>query len=79
MNYRQINTLAPTLGIRQAIRQEANARGIPEGKVGQYVGDMERGIQAAIPEFANMLEQQQSEGQIPNPSETVEQVREDMV
>ena len=40
---------------------------------------MERGIQAAIPEFANMLEQQQSEGQIPNPSETVEQVREDMV
>ena len=79
MNYRQINTLAPTLGIRQAIRQEANARGIPEGKVGQYVGDMERGIQAAIPEFANMLEQQQSEGQIPSPSETVEQVREDMV
>lgn len=79
MNYRQANTLAPTLGIRQAIRQEANARGIPEGQVGNYVRDMEGGIREAIPEFANMLEEQQAAGQIPNPTDTTEQVRQDMV
>ena len=79
MNYRQANTLAPTLGIRQAIRQEANARGIPEGQVGNYVRDMEGGIKQAIPEFANMLEEQQAAGQIPNPTDTAEEVRQDMV
>lgn len=79
MNYRQANTLAPTLGIRQAIRQEANARGIPEGQVGNYVRDMEGGIREAIPEFANMLQEQQAAGQIPNPTDTTEQVRQDMV
>ena len=75
MNYRQINTLAPALGIRQAIRNEANARGIPEGQVGQYVSDMERGIQAAIPEFANILDEQRIDGQIPNPEQVMQQVR----
>ncbi len=67
LNYRQANTLCPSLGIRQAIRQEANARGIPEGQVGQFVRDMEKGIQGTIPEFANMLEEQQAMGEIPQP------------
>jgi hypothetical protein len=75
LNYRQINTLSRSLGLRQAIRQEANSRGIPEGKVGQYVNDMERGITAAIPEFANMLEMQQDAGQIPNPTEVRDEVQ----
>lgn len=75
MNYRQINTLSNSLGIRQAIRQEANARGIPEGQVGQYVNDMERGIRGAIPEFANMLEEQEVDGEIPQPSEVREDVQ----
>ena len=79
LNYRQINTLSNSLGIRQAIRQEANQRGIPEGQVGQYVNDMERGIRGAIPEFANMLEEQQAEGEIPNPTEVRDEVREDMI
>ena len=78
MNYRQINTLSNALGIRQAIRQEANARGIPEGQVGQYVNDMERGIKGAIPEFANMLEEQQADGQIPDSKETREAVQQDI-
>lgn len=78
MNYRQINTLSNALGIRQAIRQEANARGIPEGQVGQYVNDMERGIKGAIPEFANMLEEQQADGQIPDSTETREAVQQDI-
>lgn len=78
MNYRQINTLSNALGIRQAIRQEANARGIPEGQVGQYVNDMERGIRGAIPEFANMLEEQQADGQIPDSTETREEVQQDI-
>ena len=75
MNYRQINTLSRSLGLRGAIRQEANARGIPEGQIGQYVNDMERGITAAIPEFANMLEEQRAEGQIPVPSEVKDEVQ----
>lgn len=76
LNYRQINTLSRSLGLRQAIREEANARNIPEGQVGQYVNDMERGITAAIPEFANMLEMQQANGQIPIPNEVKAQVQE---
>ena len=75
MNYREINTLSRSLGLRQAIRQEANNRGVPEGQVGQYVNDMERGITAAIPEFANMLEMQEAAGQIPNPNEVKKQVQ----
>ena len=78
MNYRQINTLSNALGIRQAIRQEANARGIPEGQVGQYVNDMERGIKGAIPEFANILEEQQADGEIPNATETRQEVQNEM-
>jgi hypothetical protein len=78
MNYREINTLSRSLGLRQAIRQEANNRGIPEGQVGQYVNDMERGITAAIPEFANMLEMQEAAGQIPNPSEVKKQVQQEI-
>ena len=77
-NFRQINTLAPALQLRQAIRQEANARGIPEGKVGQYVNDMERGIKGAIPEFANVLEEQEADGQIPNPKDVTASVQEQL-
>jgi hypothetical protein len=75
MNYRQINTLSNALGIRQAIRQEANERGIPEGQVGQYVNDMERGIKGAIPEFANLLEEQQANGDIPQATEVRDAVQ----
>jgi hypothetical protein len=78
MNYREINSLSRSLGLRQAIRQEANNRGIPEGQVGQYVNDMERGITAAIPEFANMLEMQEAAGQIPNPNEVKKQVQQEI-
>ena len=78
MNYREINTLSRSLGLRQAIRQEANNRGIPEGQVGQYVNDMERGITAAIPEFANMLEMQEAIGQIPKPNEVKKQVQQEI-
>lgn len=78
MNYRQINTLSNALGIRQAIRQEANARGIPEGQVGQYVNDMERGIKGAIPEFANLLEQQEANGEIPNSTEVRDEVQDEI-
>ena len=77
-NFRQINTLAPALQLRQAIRQEANARGIPEGQVGQYVNDMERGIKGAIPEFANVLEEQKADGQIPNPKDVMANVQEQL-
>ena len=76
LNYRQINTLSRSLGLRGAIREEANKRGIPEGQVGQYVNDFERGMTAAIPEFADMLEMQQAQNQIPIPSEVKKEVQE---
>ncbi len=79
LNYRQANTLTQALGIRGAIRQEGNARGIPEGQMGNFINDMESGIMGTIPEFANMLQEQQSDGQIPVPSEVVEQVKQNMV
>lgn len=79
MNYRQINTLSNALSLRQAIRQEANNRGIPDAQVGQYVNDMERGIRGAIPEFANMLEEQQVDGQIPDARLTSDEVAQDII
>lgn len=79
LNYRQTNTLTNALGIRQAIRDEANARGIPEGKVGRYVNDMEAGIKGAIPEFANMLDMQMDNGEIPSVEGTVKEVKENMM
>lgn len=79
LNYRQTNTLTNALGIRQAIRDEANARGIPEGKVGRYVNDMEAGIKGAIPEFANMLDMQMANGEIPSVEGTVKEVKENMM
>lgn len=78
LNYRQINTLSSALHIRQAIREEANARGIPEGKVGSYVNDMERGIVQTIPEFANILEMQKSAGEIPRPKDVRQEVEANM-
>lgn len=78
MNYRQINTLSHALQLSQAIRQEANDRGIPEGKVGQYVENMQRGIKGAIPEFANVLDEQMAEGEIPQSTETAEDVKQNM-
>ena len=78
MNYREINTLSRSLGLRQAIRQEANNEVYQKVKVGQYVNDMERGITAAIPEFANMLEMQEAAGQIPNPNEVKKQVQQEI-
>lgn len=79
LNYRQTNTLTNALGIRQAIRDEANARGIPEGKVGRYVNDMEAGIKGAIPEFANMLDMQMASGEIPSVEGTAKEVKENMM
>lgn len=73
MNYRQINTLTTALGISGTIRQEANQRNIPKKDVGRFVNDMNRGIKGSIPEFANMLQQQQAEGEIPPPQPTAEQ------
>ena len=40
---------------------------------------MERGIKGAIPEFANMLEEQQAAGEIPDPTQVRDDVREDMI
>ena len=78
MNYRQINTLSHALKLSQAIREEANARGIPEGQVGQYVDDMQRGITGAIPAFADVLDEQRAEGEIPQPRETALEVKDNM-
>ena len=79
LNYRQANSLTASLGIRGAIRREANARGVEDKDVGRFIGDMERGIMGSIPEFANILQEQQMEGQIPNPREMTDEVRSDII
>jgi hypothetical protein len=79
LNYRQANSLTAALGIRSAIRREANQRGIEDKDIGRFVGDMEKGIVGAIPEFANILQEQQMEGQIPNPREMTKEVRNDII
>jgi hypothetical protein len=78
MNYRQINTLSHALKLSQAIREEANARGIPEGQVGQYVDTMQKGLIDTIPAFADVLEEQEAAGEIPQPRETAEKVKSEM-
>lgn len=78
MNYRQINTLSHALKISQAIREEANARGVPEGKIGQYVDNMQRGIVDTIPEFANILDEQMANGQIPDSRDVAKEVKDNM-
>jgi hypothetical protein len=79
LNYRQANTLTTALGIGGAISQEAYARGVEPGDIGRFVGNMERGIKGAIPEFANMLEEQEAMGEIPKPREVADEVREDII
>ena len=78
LNYRQANTLTSALGISGAIRDEAYKRGVEPGMIGNFVGNMERGIKGAIPEFANMLEEQKAMGEIPNPREVSKQVQQEM-
>ena len=79
LNYRQANTLTSALGISGAIRDEAYKRGVEPGMIGSFVGNMERGIKGAIPEFANMLEEQEALGEIPRPREVADEVREDII
>ena len=79
LNYRQANTLTSALGISGAIRDEANKRGVEPREIGRFVGNMERGIKGAIPEFANMLEEQESMGEIPRPREVTDEVKEDII
>ena len=79
LNYRQINTLTPALGIRGAIAQEAKDRGLTGMSASRFTDSMERGIKGAIPEFANILQEQEAEGQIPNPRNVREEVEQDMI
>ena len=39
---------------------------------------MQQGIKGAIPEFANVLDEQMAENQIPQPRETAMDVKDDM-
>ena len=78
MNYRQANTLKKALGISGAIRQEGLNRGVPDNKMGDFVSNMERGIRGTIPEFANMLEEQMADGEIPKPRDVVQEVQDNM-
>lgn len=64
-NFRQIDSLVQALTMGQAIEQQGQEMGIPQGQMGQFANDMNSIQMAAIPEFANMLAQQQADGQIP--------------
>lgn len=66
VNFRQINSLVGALTMNQAIRQQGQAMGVPQGEMGNFQQAMNNMQMAAIPEFANMLAQQQAAGEIPN-------------
>ena len=46
--------------------------------MGDFVSNMERGIRGTIPEFANMLEEQMADGEIPKPRDVVQEVQDNM-
>lgn len=66
VNFRQINSLMEALTMNQAIRQQGQAMGVPQGDMASFQQAMNNMQMAAIPEFANMLANQQAAGEIPS-------------
>lgn len=67
VNFRQITTLLNSLTINQAISNEGQRLGIPQKDMGDFRNKMQGLQMQAIPEFANLLAQQKSDGEIPDP------------
>jgi hypothetical protein len=66
VNFRQINSLMGALTMNQAIRQQGQEMGVPQGDMASFQQAMNNMQMAAIPEFANMLANQRAAGEIPS-------------
>lgn len=74
VNFRQIDSLVGALTMGQAIQEQGRALGIPQGEMGGFQSAMNDMQLQAIPDFANLLAQQEASGQIPNPTDVREEV-----
>lgn len=82
VDYRQIESLITALGLNERIAQVGNELGIQPKNMNGFVNDMNGFINENIPEFANILQEQIEEEEIPQARETaqnLEQENEEMV
>lgn len=74
VNFRQITSLTQALTMGQAIANQGREMGVPQGDMGKFTNTMNNMQLAAIPEFANILAEQQAEGDIPDVGQTRDEV-----
>ena len=69
VNFRQINSLLDAVTFDDKIVKQGQAMGVKPNNMNGFVSDMKSSMLGAVPEFANMLQQQQASGDIPNPED----------
>lgn len=79
VGYRQIDTLTTALGLNEKIAQVGRDIGIQEKNMGGFVNDMGNLINENIPEFADILQEQLQDGQIPNPKDMVSDIKQENI
>ena len=76
-NYRQIESLMVALGLNEKIAQVGREMGIQDKNLGGFVNDMNNMLQENIPEFANILQEELADNEIPQPKEVADEVRQE--
>lgn len=76
-NYRQIESLMVALGLNEKIAQVGREMGVQDKNLGGFVNDMNSLINENIPEFANILQEQLADNEIPQPKEVADEVRQE--
>lgn len=82
VDYRQIDSLVSALGLNERIKQVGQEMGVQPQNMGGFVNDMNGFINENVPEFADILQEQVQEQEIPNAREIsgpLEQENEEMV
>ena len=74
VNFRQITSLVSALTMSEAITEQGRAIGIPQGKMGEFQSAMRDMQLQSVPDMANMLAQQEAQGEIPNAAEVRDEV-----
>jgi hypothetical protein len=76
-NYRQIDTLTTALGLNEAIMQAGQEAGVTPQNMGGFVSDMNSLIKDSVPDFTDVLANQQEDGEIPQPKNMVADVQQE--
>lgn len=77
VNFKQIDSLLYALTQQDMIANQGRMMGVQEKNLGEFVGDMRNVMNASIPDMANLLAQQQMNGEIPNATDVREQVQQE--